>query len=180
MKRIGYLALALALVSVPGALNAQETGAARQHGGHGHGARAGMARGEPFARLLERRQELQLTAEQVTRIEAIRDRLRTQNQPLIEQLQAARRQAGLPERRQGEARGGERPRPTEEQRQAMRQLRERTRPVAEQLRTNTRTAMREVHGILTEQQRDQLRQLHREHGRGHGRRARGARRHHGS
>jgi periplasmic protein CpxP/Spy len=174
MKRIRNIALALALVAAPQVLSAQDPAPAhprgeRAHGGRGQGARMG----DPFARLLEQRQQLGLSSQQVAQIEAIRSRLQAQNRPLVEQLQAARRQAGLPER--GEARGGERPRLTEEQRQAMRQLRERTQPVAEQLRANNRTAMREVHGILTEQQRTQLRQLHQQHGgRGHGgRRMRG-------
>lgn len=181
MKRIGHLALALALLSAPQVLNAQDPAGAGHHGGRGHGAGMAMGRMDPFARLLERRQELQLTSQQVSQIEGIQSRLRTQNQPLMEQLQTLRRQAGLPELRQGgEARGGERRQLTDEQRQAVRQFRERAQPITEQMRANTRTAMREVQGILTEQQRSQLRQWHQEqgrrHGRGEGRRGRGGRR----
>ena len=162
MSMIRSLALAVVLAAGAQAMQAQQAAPSPRgdHGTHRLGPRHGE--GDPFARLLERRQELNLTAQQVSRIEAIRARLQAQNQPLMEQLQAARRQAGLPDR-SVESRGGERPRLTEEQRAAARQMRERMAPVAQQLRSNRRAAMREVHEVLTEAQREQLRQKHREH-----------------
>lgn len=164
MRMIRSMALIALAMAAPVALSAQD--AAPRHGAHGEHHRAGPRAGrmDPFARLLEKRQELGLTAEQVSRIEAIRSRLQARNQPLVERMQAARREAGVPERR--EARGGERPRPTEEQRTAMRQLRDRIRPLAEQVRTNTRAAMEEARAVLTEQQQAQVREWHQEHRRG--------------
>jgi hypothetical protein len=136
------------------------------HGGQG------QHRMDPFAHLLEKRTELGLSADQVSRLEAIRSRVQSRNQPILEQLQAARRQAGLPER--SEARGGERTRPTEEQRAARQRFRDQARPLMEQLRDNTRTGMREAHEVLTDQQRQQLRTMH--EGQGHHRGGRGGRR----
>lgn len=176
MRMTRPLALIALLSAAPIALQAQEP--APHPGGHGqHHGPMQAGRMDPFARLLEKRQELGLTAQQVSQIEAIRTRLQAQNQPLMEQMQAARRQAGLPERA-ADARGGERPRLTEEQRTAMRQMRDRMAPLHEQVRTNTRAAMEQVHGLLTEQQRTQVRQWHREQ-RGGARGRRGGRGQHG-
>ena len=150
MRLIGSIALAACLAAATGTLEAQQTGA--PHPG----------RRMPFERLLERRAELGLSAEQVSRLEGIRDRLQAQNQPLIQQIQAARREAGLPER--GGARGGERPRLTDEQRRAARAMRDRVRPLGRQLRDNARAAMLEAQQVLTDAQREQLRRIRAENG----------------
>jgi hypothetical protein len=164
MRWIRFCAVAVVAASA-GAVNAQ--GAAE----HGR-MPAGQVRMDPLAQLLEKRVELGLTADQVRRLEAIHGRVQSRNQPIREQLQAARRQTGLPEPRPG-ARGGERVRPTEEQREARRRFRDQARPLMDQLRDNTRAAMREAREVLTDQQRQQIRRMHDRQGhgqRGHGRR----------
>lgn len=135
-----------------------------QHGEHGPGMRH-RGPGNPVARLLEHREQLALTAQQVTRLQALQAGWDRQNAALVQQLQALHPQ-------------GERPQgpPSEAERAAMHQRMEQARPAMEQLHRNTRALMEQVHGVLTEQQRTQLHQFMRgpggrggEHGRsGHG------------
>jgi hypothetical protein len=77
MKKMLGVALVATLAVAPSTLEAQDA-AARQH----------VMRG-PAEMILSQRAELGLSADQVARIEAIRDRLVTQNAPLTEQLRAA-------------------------------------------------------------------------------------------
>ncbi|HEU4454935.1 MAG TPA: hypothetical protein VFR81_17865, partial [Longimicrobium sp.] len=108
----------------------------------------------PIQGLLRRREELKLSAEQVSRLEALEQRFRTQNQPLMERLRAARPQPP----RDGAARREM----TEEQRRALRESmrarREELRPTMEQLRQNHQAARREVESILNDTQKQQIRQ----------------------
>jgi predicted transglutaminase-like cysteine proteinase len=152
------LALALSGAALPAL--AQQTQAPPQ-GRHEHGARAGHARGErrgsPIARLIARRQDLALTDQQVSRLQAVEQRLQAQRQPLAARLRAlrpdsARRAAGV----------------SAEQRQAMRAQ---VQPIRKQLREQRQAAMREVQSILTDQQKQQVRHSMRGRGHGHGRRA---------
>ncbi len=114
MKGIYSIGLLAALAVAPIALEAQTPrapGAQQQAERRADGAAPGV--------LLRHRSELGLTAEQVSRLEAIQQRLQQQNAPLIEQLRAA----GVWQERRapGEARSGEPGRMTPEQREQMRQ-----------------------------------------------------------
>jgi hypothetical protein len=176
--KIRSLALAVALLA-PAPLLAQQDQPrpdrperprmeGRREGMHGrmHGMR--RPRGNPLQGLLERREQLNLTADQVRRLEAIQQRLESQVRPLRERMTALHEQVvpGLRERRgePGEC-GGERPRLTPEQRQALERAREQVRPLAQQLREAHRNAVREAMDVLTDAQKQQLRELRREHGR---------------
>lgn len=179
--KIRTYAVALALAAAPGLLAAQQT-TPGQGRGEQRGAwqdRRGGLRGERGGQaLLRYRQQLGLTDAQVQRLQAIRQRLESQNAPIVQRIDAARRQAGLPElrARRGEGgeqqramrrqRRGERPQLTEQQRQAFQHFREQVRPLHEQMQRNRQEALREAQAVLTPQQRQQVQQLIREH-RGH-------------
>jgi len=104
----------------------------------------------PAAALLKRQDALELTAEQVRQIEAIRVRVEEENAPRLEQLRAVFGQ-----------RAG-RDMPVEERRQ-LRERMEELRPVREALRATNRAAGEEIRGILTDAQHEQLRELRRTH-----------------
>jgi len=186
--KIRTFALTLALAGAPVLLAAQQTppqGRADQRGGW-QDRRGGQG---GYQALLRYRQQLGLTDAQVSRLQSIQQRLQSQNAPLIQRINAARQQAGLPEfrtrrgqgeqgemrgqRRQGRggrAQGGERPQLTEQQRQAMQRFRDQVKPVHEQMQRNRQAALRDAQAVLTPQQRQQVQQLIQEH---RGRRGRG-------
>lgn len=129
----------------------------------------------PLTRILEHRAELGLSAEQVTRLEAIEQRLQERIAPLQEQMREARGE--MPARGMRGARGarGERgqrraPRPmSPEQRAAARERMEETRermdemrPAMEELRESRQEAMEEIREVLTEDQQERVRQLMRD------------------
>lgn len=77
MRRTLMAAVAAAMMLIPAVAWAQRPeGAFRGH--------------DPIARLIEKRAELGLTDEQVSRLEEIRARLEERNRPLLEELRAAR------------------------------------------------------------------------------------------
>jgi hypothetical protein len=132
MKRFFGLALFAAVAAAPVALAAQTPAQER-------GPRATAA---PAQRALALRAELGLSAEQVSRLEAIQQRLQAQNAPLIAQLRAS----GVP---------SERPAMTPEQREARRKQ------VQEHGRARTpeqRQQMRERMQARTPEQREQMRE----------------------
>jgi Spy/CpxP family protein refolding chaperone len=134
------------------AQQAPEAGAREHRPGRGM---RGMG-GEPLARLLEQREALGLTAEQVTRLEALAARMRTTGEALREQMRA--QMGEMPER----ARGGRDQLSDEERaalREQMRARREALRPLMEQTRESQRAAMEEVRSILTDEQEAKLREL---------------------
>jgi len=101
MRRMVFPMMVVSLAMLPAALEAQTHGG--QRGAEGARAQvrahAGMAArigqgADPVARLLAQREALGLTSDQVHQLEAVRTRLQAQNQPLAEQLQAARGQFG--------------------------------------------------------------------------------------
>jgi len=187
--KIRTFAVALALAGAPALLSAQQDAprprAEQRQGAEGHGRRGGWDRDGRQGReqaLLRFRQQLGLTDAQVSRLQAIHQRLEQQNAPIVQRIDAARRQAGLPEMRRGRGERGqqrgfrrqqgaqgqqgqarERRQLTDEQRQAIQRFREQVRPLTEQLRQNRQSAMREAQSVLTEQQRQQVRQLIQEH-----------------
>ena len=143
---------------------AQEAADGAQRRGPGMPGR-GM---NPLGRLLEHREELALTAEQVTRLEALAAELRTRNEALRAEMQANRPQRpeltaeqreAMRQRRQGGAAGAERPQLTEAQREAMRARREAMRPQMEQLAASQRQAMEQVRSILSDEQEAKLKEL---------------------
>lgn len=168
-KTIGLM-LAGALLAAPVAAQAQTPDAPAHRGPH-----PGMMRGHGgLAAMLQRHAELELTAEQVARLEAIERDLRARNEPLRQQIAALmperaqrmergeRPRVGDEQRRQMREQRGERVqqrrRMTEEQRQQMRARMEQARPVLEQMRANTRTALEQARAVLTDAQRAQLEQ----------------------
>lgn len=103
MRRILMSTLALGLVLAPVAVQAQGPGRMQGAGigrmqGPAVGALQGRGAGwmqerqgpEPVARILALKGVLELTPAQVTQLEQIQERAKARNQPLIEQLQAAR------------------------------------------------------------------------------------------
>ena len=151
MRRIGFV-LALGLMAAPVTGLVAQTPAPRG----AQGARMEQQQrplGDPVARILEKRTELKLTAEQVTRLESIDAKLREQNQPLMQQMQQQMQQA-RGERPQGQ--------PTEAQREEMRKRREQMRPVMEKMRANQQAAMKQVQTVLTAAQKEQVQSLMRE------------------
>jgi Spy/CpxP family protein refolding chaperone len=163
MKRIYTFAMAAALAAAPAVLpaaaHAQEQGTPARERGPG-----------AFGGLLRHRAELNLTDDQVRRLESIRQRLEEQNRPLLERLRAAgvRRGPGArPGRGPSEQRRAELRRRvegmSEVQRDSLRrQMRERSRAVGEGQRDSLRRQMRVRMRNLSEAQRDSLRSQLRE------------------
>jgi hypothetical protein len=188
--KIRTYAIALALAGAPVVVAAQQTppqGRADQRGAwedrRGGRGMQGERQGG-YQALLRYRQQLGLSDAQVSRLQSIQQRFQSRNAPLMERVEAARRQAGLPEfrerrgqqgeqgqgmqgrRRRGEgdrAQGGERRQLTDQQRQAMQRFREQVKPLHEQMLRNRQDALREAQAVLTPQQRQQVQQLIREH-----------------
>jgi protein CpxP len=179
--KIRTYAIALALAGAPVVLAAQQTtpqGRADQRGAwedrRGGRGMQGERQGG-YQALLRYRQQLGLSDAQVSRLQSIQQRLQSRNEPIVQRIDAARRQAGLPDfrARRGEdgqqqramrrQQRGERPQLTDQQREAFRRFREQTKSLQEQLRQNRQEAMRDAQAVLTPQQRTQVQQLIREH-----------------
>jgi hypothetical protein len=190
--KIRTYAIALAMAGAPVLLAAQQTPPqGRAEGRGGWGQHEGARQGGHQA-LLRYRQQLGLSDAQVSRLQSIHQRLQSQNAPIVERIEAARRQAGLPElrarrgegergmrgqrrrgegehgmhgerRREGGRARGDRPQLTEQQRQAMQRFREQVRPLHQQMLQNRQAAMRDAQAVLTPQQRQQVQQLIQEH-----------------
>jgi hypothetical protein len=126
-------AVAAALLAVPAAVDAQAQ--PDQRG--------------PGSFILQHRAELNLSAEQVARLEAIQQRVRSQNEPLLAQLRAAGLARGEPGQIRAHIEGR-----TPEQRAAMRQRFDNMTPEQrEQLRSERRQRLEN----MTPEQREQLR-----------------------
>ncbi len=147
MKRIFGMTLVAALAIAPVALEAQATPGAQQE----RGVRGGHA----FSMIIGQRAALNLTDDQVARLEAIGLRLRAQNAPLLEQMRASGAWQGRPG-----ARGGERPQLTPEQREQMRQRMQNLTPEQrEQMRAQRgERGARGARGEAAPEQREQMRQ----------------------
>ncbi|HYR07054.1 MAG TPA: hypothetical protein VEQ60_04785 [Longimicrobium sp.] len=189
--RTRYL-LAAALAAAPVTVAAQTTAPPQEHhGAHGqmHGRRGpgGPGGHSPIQGILRQREQLGLSAQQVSRLEAIDRDLRARNEPLHQQLmalipedlraaahrdgppqQGERRQPPQSGQAQGERRGhgehGDHPQLTAEQRQRMEQIHERARPLMEQVHQNVQAAMEQVHTVLTPEQQQRARQGMERHG----------------
>ena len=162
MNWSSYMAIAgvaAALAAVPAAGHAQDTEAPKMersdsaHGRHGPGMRmmGERLRKGPAEHILSHRAELGLTADQVSRLEAIRDRSAARNEPHIEQLRQLRE-----ERR--EQRSAE----TGEQRREQRDRHEMpagARAAMDSIRANHQAARQEAAAVLTEEQRSKLQEM---------------------
>lgn len=102
----------------------------------------------PIVRLLEQRDTLRLTAEQVSRLEAIDRDLQQQNQPILQQLQQFRGEDGRPREEMSDA-----------DREAMRERFEQARPLMEKMRANNQAALEKVKAVLTPEQQQLARSL---------------------
>lgn len=172
MQRLLYALFASALAAAPATLAAQTQEPARSE------ARGAMHRFDPVARLLARKAELGLSADQVARLEAVQAKMQERNRPLVEKLRAARAEfRGDGEARPRELTPGqreelrkrwesmtpeqreERRKQREERRAEMRKRMEEIRPVVEQLRENHRQAMTEARAVLTAEQQARLEEL---------------------
>lgn len=177
MRRIIFAALAVALVGAPTVALAQST---EQEVSDRPERRVRM---HPGASILQAREALGLTDEQVARIEAIGARLAEQNRPIVEELRAergerarewrerraalspeerAQRRARMTPEQRAERRARMTPEQRAERRERMRERREAMEPRLRQLRENTRAAMTEMHEVLSEKQRARLQELREE------------------
>jgi hypothetical protein len=119
-------------------------------------------------RWLELRDELSLTQDQVTRLETIREELRSENAAHLRRIREVREELGLPDvhfgerdpRAEGERGEAERPRErmSGEDREAMRAFMDRIRGDMDAIRHNTRDAMEQARDVLTEEQRELARE----------------------
>jgi DNA anti-recombination protein RmuC len=124
---------ALTLLVLPATLLAQ--GGRGERGGRGFGP---GRMGNPVQIVLQHGSELNLTADQVTKLEAVASKLEESNKPLVADLQKQRTEGQRPQAM------------TEQQREQMR-------GVMEKLRANREDAQKQVAAILTQQQNEQLR-----------------------
>jgi hypothetical protein len=168
MRRFMIPIIALAVVAAPAALEAQtprgERPAARGPGPFGFfGPQAGA---NPAARVLQQREALGLTAEQVRQLEQLQAQITQRNEPLLRQLEAARPAAGqragmqqmTPEQReQMRARMQERQtQVTPEQRAEMQARREQMRTATSAERDRLRAEMQEQMAQRRQQMQEQL------------------------
>lgn len=155
MRRFILPILALSIAAAPAALEAQTPRPER-----GQFQAFGRGPMNPAEQVLQHRDALGLTAEQVARLQQLQAQFTTQNQPLLAQLQAAR--PGLGERGERGARGQR----TEEQRAQMRQRAEarlaqltpEQRARIEQRREQMRNATPEQRQQMREEMRREMRQ----------------------
>jgi Spy/CpxP family protein refolding chaperone len=121
---------------------------------------ASPAQAKPFGLMMQNREQLGLTDQQIARLEGIAQRLEQQNGPLLQRL----REAGIPVR--PERRDGVREM-TPEQRRELRERLEAHRPTLMQMRQNTHAAMEEARVVLTPEQQERMREIMRQRD-GHG------------
>lgn len=175
MRREIISALALVVLALPATVDAQtrpERSGAAEH--RDRADRAGMPARDPAARILGLRDQLGLSDAQAAQIGGIGDRLREQNAPLLQQLSAARDSMRVraeqmtPEQREAmrermragrqDRAGGARQR-TGSALPARADMPEEIRQLMEQVRTNTRNATQQIQDVLTDEQREKLREL---------------------
>ncbi len=105
----------------------------------------------PLDLLLQQRSTLALTADQVARLESIRDRLAAANGPLVERMIALRAQWRQARRAEQAGHAGADAR--------VRRIRRAADQVGLRIRRNNRLAMGEVNRLLSPAQRAQLREI---------------------
>lgn len=113
----------------------------------------GDSDGGPVAALIDLRSRIGLTDDQVSQLMAIDSSLRTRNEPLVTRLVEVRRAI------RGLGRRNDR---TPDEREQYDAFIEEARPLMKQIRENNNTAMRQIGGVLTDVQREQLGDILRE------------------
>jgi hypothetical protein len=107
----------------------------------------------PLEELIERRAALALTPDQLSRLEIIRERLATRNEPLVERMMTLRGQwrrlRANTDARRGDGQAAER----------LTRIRANADRLRARIQSNNRTAMQAVNRLLTREQRAQLRSL---------------------
>jgi Spy/CpxP family protein refolding chaperone len=149
--KIRGLILFLALLSAPEALAAQRPSAPER------AEESRESRGGPVDLLLRRRDRLDLSEEQVSRLEEIRRRMEERNRPLVSRLLQMRREIRAEF-------GGSRRELEPARREEYRRRVEAARPLLREIRENNRAAMREVGEVLTRRQKERVRRMLRDHG----------------
>lgn len=145
MKRALGLTLLVALAGAPVALEAQTPGQRPDRPAHA----------PAFGMLLGHRAELGLTAEQVTRLEAIAQRLREQNAPLVEQLRASGHFQDRAGARQGERMRNMTPEQRAEMRERMQAMTpEQRRAMRDQMRAQMQQRRAEGDSMRVRQRRE--------------------------
>ncbi|MBV9772612.1 MAG: Spy/CpxP family protein refolding chaperone [Gemmatimonadetes bacterium] len=152
-------AVALALVGAPLPVLAQSPAAPVPAQQRAHAMHAGQGqRGfrDPVARLLARRDQLGLTSDQASRLQAIGQRYEARNRPVLDRMRTlrpstAQRQPGQP-----------RTQPTDAQKQQRKAAREQARPLMQQLRESRKAERKEIEAVLTDAQKQQLKSWRKE------------------
>ena len=146
MSRIRQTIIALAAAALLAGPAAAQVGQGEREARAGQRARAGTGALDrnPIAALLERREELDLDADQLARLEAVQARVERENAPRIERIRAA-----MGDRPAGEL--------SEDERAGLRERMRQLQPVREEIRQTNRAAMVEVRGILTAEQQAKVR-----------------------
>ena len=144
--RMPILFVMMAMLALPAGLEAQQP---RTRGDSPH-RQGEVTRRGPVELLLRNRAELNLSADQVTRLEAIERDMEARNRPLIARLVEIRRGIqGVPTP----------PRGTPEHAEVMRQRMQQARPLLDQIRKNNHDAMRMVGDVLTSEQKARVKQI---------------------
>jgi hypothetical protein len=151
MRRFMLPIIALSLAAAPVAVEAQTPRAERgQFAGRG----GGMV--NPAERVLEHREALGLSLDQVRQLQQLQAQIATRNQPLLDQLQAARPQ--LTDEQRAQRREARLAQLTPEQRAQMEQRREQMATATPEQRQQMRQEMRQRMEQLTPAQRAEMRQ----------------------
>lgn len=144
MKAMRCILVTAVLCLAPAALLAQG-GGGRGMGGRG-GMMGAMSGRSPVAFVIDHKADLQLSDDQVAKLQDIEKKVEDKNKPLVEKM----RQAWG---------GGERPdfqSMSDEDRQA---LREKIRPITQEIRDNDDAARQEANGVLTSEQKSKVEEL---------------------
>lgn len=164
MRRLMIPVIALSIAAVPAVLEAQQPRGQRGERPAHAGAigMRGPAAMNPAARVLEHREALGLSLDQVRRLQQIEEQVRQRNEPLLQQLQAARPAgAGIDRaqmrQRMEQRRGQVTPEQRAQLRQRMEQRREQVTPEQrEQARQQMEQRRQERLAQLTPEQRAQM------------------------
>ena len=164
MKWTSFLAIAgvaASLAAVPAAAHAQDAERApaaeradsnrKMHGPHARTMAPGRVMMNPAERLLAQRTELALTADQVTRLESIRDRYAEKQKPQAEQMQ--RLHAERQKAQEGEAR------PERGARRERMKMSPEAQAIMDSIRADNLAVRTEAMSVLTDEQRTKVREL---------------------
>jgi Spy/CpxP family protein refolding chaperone len=163
LRQFWALAALAALAAAPATASAQAHDSMPMHR-EMMGGRPGGRFGSAADMILAQREALHLSADQVKRLEVIRAKYDEKDRPLMEQLRQARsefRGARADARADSGAAGGQPGGGREElrqQREAYLAQHPEVRDAMQQLRANREAMRNEVSGVLTKQQREQVRQ----------------------